>query len=105
MQLSSMQAVKTYDWQPMTLITNPQSPYEHLLHLTHRFLGPDAVGHILGIIEMHLQKPPEELTKDDLISLIDWLSFGITFLVSNEEKAHRFLDKLTAYAQSPDGNE
>ena len=49
------------------------SVYDQVVRITHVYLGPAADRFIARQVENHLHKPPQDLTKNDLKSLIDWI--------------------------------
>jgi hypothetical protein len=89
---------------PLVIMKAPRSPYEELLHLTHTYLGWDAAAHIAKLINIHLDKSPEELTKEELTSLLEWISMAVTFIVEDQATIKRYLARLSKYAQAEEAN-
>jgi hypothetical protein len=75
------------------------SLYKQLVEVTRVYLGPAADRFINRQIENHLHKSPEQLTREDLLSLIDWIRIGVSLLTEDTGLIEEYvgeLQKLTA---------
>jgi hypothetical protein len=61
------------------------SLYDEVVRTTHVYLGPAAERFIDRQVENHLHKPPEQLSREDLAGLIDWILVAVSLLT--EENA------------------
>ena len=77
----------------MTVSSNP-SLYEQVVQVTHVYLGPAAERFIARQVENHLHKSPEELTKQDLTKLIDWIQVVVSLLTEDSEIIEEYLQEL-----------
>ncbi|MDL2342147.1 MAG: hypothetical protein QFB87_03665 [Patescibacteria group bacterium] len=74
------------------------SLYERVVRITHVYLGPAADRFIARQVQSHLHKEPEELSKDDLEKLIDWIRVAVSLLTEDCDIIEEYtaqLEKLT----------
>lgn len=74
------------------------SMYEQVVRVTHVYLGPAADRFIARQVENHLHKSPSELSRDDLVNLIDWIRVVVALLTEDSEIIEEYiaeLEKLT----------
>ena len=57
--------------------------YNAIVDVTADYLGPAARRFIDRQIQNHLEKAPDELTVQDLSSLIDWIRVSFAFLTED----------------------
>jgi hypothetical protein len=84
------------------------SLYKQLVEVTRVYLGPAADRFINRQIENHLHKSPEQLTREDLLSLIDWIRIGVSLLTEDTGLIEEYvgeLQKLTAGNNPSKGSE
>lgn len=81
-------------------MVNPSaSIYEQVVQVTHVYLGPAADRFIDRQVENHLHKAPSELSRSDLLKLIDWIKVVVTLLTDDDEIIEEYINalkKLTA---------
>lgn len=65
--------------------------YEELVELTCRYLGEDAPGDIRRLLSVHLRKPPEMTTADELVGLLEWVYGAATFLSDDPKAIEQYL--------------
>jgi hypothetical protein len=80
------------------------SLYDQLVRITHVYLGPAADRFIARQLENHLHKSPEELSPDDLLSLIDWIRVVVSLLTEDEEIVEEYTAELQKLADSNTNN-
>ncbi len=68
--------------------------YDQVVRVTHVYLGPAADRFIARQVKNHLQKPPEQLSRDDLIKLIDWIKLAVSLLTEDNEIVEEYADQL-----------
>ena len=78
-----------------------KSLYQQVVDVTHIYFGPAADRFIARQVENHLHKPPEKLTKQDLIGLIDWIKVVVSLLNPDEEMIEEYLKALRKLAEEP----
>lgn len=78
-----------------------KSLYQQVVDVTHVYFGPAADRFIARQVENHLHKPPEKLTKKDLIGLIDWIKVVVSLLNPDEELIEEYLKALRNLANEP----
>lgn len=64
---------------------------EELQKLTRSYFGSDAPQYFTRFIKTHLQKSPELVTRDDLISLIDWIELLASFFEADEAIVGKYM--------------
>lgn len=74
--------------------------YEGIVEVTRDYLGPAADRFIARQIVSHLQKQPEELTRDDMRKLINWLKLSMAFLTNDEKLIDQYVEQLQEIASS-----
>lgn len=72
--------------------------YPQVVKVTQDYLGPAAERFIARQIETHLKKKPEELTKEDLAKLIDWVKIAIALLTEDGKTVDDFTESLLKLA-------
>lgn len=78
--------------------------YDEVVRVTHVYLGPAADRFIARQVENHLHKAPEELSKADLASLIDWIRVVVSLLTEDNEIVEEYaaeLEKLAGIKADP----
>ena len=73
--------------------------YDEVFRLAHRYFGAESALHLSKFIGVHLRKSPEEMTKDELVSLIDWIKSTTFFLAEDEAIVERYIKDLLALAE------
>jgi hypothetical protein len=68
--------------------------YEDVVNITHEYLGPAADRFVTRQIRNHLHKNPEELKKQDLKGLIDWIGLAMSLLSEDEALVHKYVTNL-----------
>jgi hypothetical protein len=78
--------------------TSNTSLYDQVVRVTHVYLGPAADRFIARQVENHLHKAPEELSKKDLASLIDWIRVVVSLLTEDNEIVEEYAAELQKLA-------
>jgi hypothetical protein len=80
----------------------PASPqtslYDQLVRVTHVYLGPAADRFIARQVQNHLHKPPDQLSKEDLRQLIDWIRVAVSLLTEDSEIVEEYAAQLEQLA-------
>lgn len=79
------------------------SLYDQVVRITHVYLGPAADRFIARQVENHLHKAPEELSRADLASLIDWIRVVVSLLTEDSEIVEEYAAELQKLADSNKG--
>lgn len=74
------------------------SLYEGMIEVTADYLGPAADRFIDRQIESHLNKKPEDLTREDVTALISWSKLAMALLTNDSSVVDEFTNRLTALA-------
>jgi hypothetical protein len=96
-EYTSQQTKRPQQRNPKTMsdqakYTSGKNPLlDEVLRLTRMHFDDDAPEYIIRFLKAHLQKPPELLTADDLVSLVHWISIFATFLDDSEGAADRYI--------------
>lgn len=78
--------------------TPDTSLYDEVVRITHVYLGPAADRFIARQVENHLHKAPEELSRKDLASLIDWIRVVVSLLTEDNEIIEEYAAELQKLA-------
>jgi hypothetical protein len=74
--------------------------YDKVEHLARAYFGPDGARHIDKIVEVHLRKPPQKITKNELVGLIDLIEEAATFMAEDKNITDQYIKDLLALAES-----
>lgn len=77
---------------------NSENLYDQVVQTTYDYLGPAADRFVTRQIRNHLSKAPEELQKQDLHRLIDWISLAMALLSDDQELVARYIADLKELA-------
>jgi hypothetical protein len=73
--------------------------YDKVVRVTHVYLGPTADRFIARQVQHHLHKEPEELSRSDLLKLIDWIRVAMSLLTDDSEVVEEYAEQLRKLAQ------
>ncbi len=77
------------------------SLYTKVVQVTHVYLGPAADRFIARQVEYHLNKSPEDMSRKDLLQLIDWIKVAVSLLTDDSEIVEEYAAQLHKLAVSP----
>ena len=75
---------------------NDLTLYQELVAATRELLGPASERFSERQIQSHLQKKPEDITKDDVIELIDWIKLSLAILTEDSKTLKSFVGEIEA---------
>lgn len=75
--------------------------FNDVVRVTHIYLGPAADRFIARQVENHLHKPSEELTKEDLLSLLDWIRAVVGLITEDADIIEEYISELRKLAEKP----
>jgi len=77
-------------------MSSKQDPqlYAQVVRVTNVYLGPAADRFVARQVQNHLDKPPEQLTKQDLLKLIDWIKVAVSLLTEDSEIVEEYATQL-----------
>jgi len=78
--------------------SSKSSIYDHVVKVTHVYLGPAADRFIDRQVENHLHKSPDELSQADLLSLIDWIKVVVSLLTEDNDLIEEYTNELQKLA-------
>lgn len=81
--------------------TNNALLYTEVVNVTHVYLGPAADRFISRQVENHLNKPPEDMSRKDLLQLIDWIKVAVSLLTDDSEIVEEYAAQLHKLALPP----
>lgn len=68
--------------------------YDKVVKTTRVYLGPAAERFIARQVQSHLNKSPDQLTKQDLGKLIDWIRVAVSVLTDDNELVEEYIAEL-----------
>ena len=74
--------------------------YEEILIITQDYLGPAAQRFIDRQIAFHLHKKPQEITKEDVPDLVEWVSVTLASLTEDTIAVKKCSDRISDLATS-----
>ena len=81
-----------------------QAFFDQVVRVTHVYLGPAADRFIIRQVRNHLHKEPEDLSREDLTKLIDWIRIAVSFLTDDSELVEEYTDELKRLTREELGN-
>jgi hypothetical protein len=72
--------------------------YDQVVRVTNVYLGPAADRFIARQVQNHLDKPPEQLSREDLSKLIDWIKVAVSLLTEDSEIVEEYAAQLQQLA-------
>lgn len=79
--------------------------YKRLIEITNDYLGPAAERFIDRQIRSHLHKNPKDITKAELLLLVDWIRAAVSLLTNDREMVEEYLYKLQELGQDARKND
>lgn len=70
--------------------------YQQVLKVTQEFLGPAAERFINRQIEFHLDKPPEVITKADVLTLRDSVQVALGLLINDQKVVNQAVKRFNS---------
>ena len=74
--------------------------YTQVVRVTHIYLGPAADRFIARQVQNHLHKEPVDLSKADLLKLIDWVRVAVSLITEDSAIVEEYIDRLTKLADT-----
>lgn len=68
--------------------------YAQVIRVTNVYLGPAADRFIARQVQNHLHKEPEELSREDLLKLLDWIRVAVSLLTDDSEIVEEYVGQL-----------
>lgn len=68
--------------------------YHEVVLVTQPYLGPAAARFVERQIHFHLEKEPENLTKDDVPKLAEWIKVSIAILTEDKKMVDSFANNI-----------
>lgn len=72
--------------------------YDQVVRVTNVYLGPAGDRFIARQVQNHLDKPPEQLSQEDLLKLIDWIKVAVSLLTEDSEIVEEYAAQLQRLA-------
>ncbi|MGC1177286.1 MAG: hypothetical protein WA843_04410 [Candidatus Saccharimonadales bacterium] len=73
--------------------------YDQVVRVTHVYLGPAADRFIARQVQNHLHKDPEDMSKEDLLKLIDWIRLAVSLLTDDADVVEEYAAQLERLAK------
>jgi hypothetical protein len=73
--------------------------YAEALEITAEYLGPTAERFINRQIRSHLHKKPRDITRTDLLQLLDWIRIAFSLLTRNRTIVDDYISRLERLAK------
>lgn len=74
--------------------------YAQVVRITHVYLGPAADRFIARQVQNHLHKSPEQLSRTDLMKLIDWIRVAVSLITEDSEIIEEYVSQLQRLAEN-----
>lgn len=68
--------------------------YDKVVWVTYGYLGPAADRFVSRQVRNHLHKEPEELKKNDLKTLINWIQIAMNLLSNDDALVTQYVTEL-----------
>ncbi len=73
--------------------------YDEVVKITQEYLGPAAERFISRQIQSHLNKKPENITKQDIPALTNWVKIAISLLTEDTAMVDSYTQSLLRLAK------
>lgn len=73
--------------------------YQDAVNITRDYLGPAADRFVTRQVAFHLKKKPEEVTKEDIPKLVEWLKVSIAMLTEDAKMVDDCAQRVAKLAQ------
>ena len=80
-------------------VKNNITLYDKLLIITKSSIGPSAEKLIDHQIGNHVHKPPEKLSRSDLLRLIDWILAAVSLMTEDSEVVEEYASRIMQLVQ------
>ncbi|HSW80558.1 MAG TPA: hypothetical protein VLG47_07315 [Candidatus Saccharimonadales bacterium] len=74
------------------------SVYDKTVQITFAFLGPAASRFVDRQVRNHLHKQPKDITKKDLLGLIEWIRLAVSLLTDDRKIIDDYIGQLERLA-------
>lgn len=74
--------------------------YRQVVAVTYDYLGPAAQRFVDREIKAHLGKKPQDLTKADVVKLVDWSKLAFALLTEDAKMVDDYAKSLLAIAKN-----
>jgi hypothetical protein len=68
--------------------------YHRVVSITEEYLGPAAPRFVARQITAHLNKPPQDLSREDLPELVAWAKVTLSLLTDDREVVSQYVYKI-----------
>lgn len=75
--------------------------YASIIRITQIYLGPAADRFIARQVQSHLHKAPDQISKADLVMLIDWIKLAMSLLTEDSDIIDEYTSQLHRLANPP----
>jgi hypothetical protein len=82
------------------MIAKINKTYENLIDLTSPYLGPSSERFINRQIRNHLNKEPEEINRDDIALLVDWIRLSMSILTDDNKLIKEYIKQIKSLYQT-----
>ncbi len=72
------------------------SLYEEVVDIVTDYLGPAAERYIKRQVDFHMEKSAEELTKEDVGQMAEWVRSSLGLLTQDKKMVDECADRLVA---------
>ncbi len=69
--------------------------YDNIVSVIEPYLGPTTQRFVDRQIVSHLQKPPQEITGEDLAQLTEWIKVSLSMLTDDRQTVEECVSRLT----------
>jgi hypothetical protein len=80
------------------------SVYREVVAITSVYLGPAADRFITRQVQNHLQKEPNELSRQDLVKLSAWMQVALSMITEDQRLVEEYMAQLQELIKRPQKN-
>lgn len=78
----------------------PRSLQDQIIAISRDYLGPASERFIDRQVRTHLRKRTEDITKADLVKLVDWIKLAFALLTNDSKLVEEYADRLLKIARN-----
>lgn len=69
--------------------------YDQIVAITEDYLGPAAHRFVARQVSSHLDKLPDEVSREDIPTLVEWTKVTMGLLTEDQEVVNEYVAKMT----------
>lgn len=73
---------------------------QQIITISRDYLGPASERFIDRQVETHLKKPVDEITRNDIVKLVEWIRLAFALLTNDSREVEEYVNRLLEVAKN-----